>query len=182
MGEVLSLPNTVVANNTYMIAGTYNGTAQTMYVNGIQVATAARSSQSVGSSAFGFEIGAALGFERWAGNLGHVSIFSTALSQAAIRSLFVLGAQTQAETAGLAAQVYPFSRQIIASNPLRNKLTIWNDSDATIYLSLGGTAAVGSGPRLNGNGDRWTTTTYTGAISAIHAGYLGGKNLTISEE
>lgn len=182
LGEINTASNSLVANNVYMVAGTYNGTAQNLYINGVLVASASRSGQSVQQNSFSLEIGSAINSEHWAGNLGHIAMFSSALSQAAIQNLFVLGAQTQAEAAGLSAQVYPFSRQVVAANPNRKKITVWNDSDTTVYLSLGGTATVGTGPRLSGNGDRWTTTNYTGAISAIHGGYLGGKNITIAEE
>lgn len=182
VGTIWSPVNSIVSNNTYMIAGTFTGNAQTAYINGVNVGSASYSNLSLTQSANALEIGSVIGLERWAGNMAHVALFNVGLSQAAIQNLYVLGAQTQAEAAGLAAQVHPFSRQVVASNLSRTKLTIWNDSDTAVYLSLGGTAAVGSGPRLNGNGDRWTTTAYTGAISAIHNGFLGGKNITIQEE
>jgi hypothetical protein len=182
IGEVQTPSNSVVANNIYMVAGTYNGTVQNVYINGVLVASATRSGQGIQQNTFSLEAGSIINTEHWAGNMAHLAIFDSALSEAAIQNLFVLGAQTQPEAAGLSAQVYPFSRQVVAANPARTKLTIWNDSDTTVYLSLGGGAAIGSGPRLNGNGDRWTTATYTGAVSAIHGGYLGGKNITISEE
>jgi hypothetical protein len=182
VGSVGSPPSSVVSYNSYMIAGTYTGTAQNLYMNGVQVGTAARSNQSIASTSNILEIGSVIAVEKWAGYLSHIALFNTGLSTATIQNLYTLGAQTAAQTAGLAAQVYPFSTQIVAANPNRKKLTIWNDSGTTIWLRLGTGATVNTGPRLIGNGDRWSTTTYTGAVHAIHAGYIGGKNVTISEE
>lgn len=58
------------------------------------------------------------------------------------------------------------SSQIVAANPGRVLLVITNDGANAVYLSLGGTAAVGSGIRLNASGGAITLREYTGAVSA----------------
>lgn len=69
---------------------------------------------------------------------------------------------------------------VLASNANRLSVTIVNDSDAIIYLKLGGVAAVlNSGIRLNPNGGMWQDDTYTGEIRAIS--YAAGKNLCVAE-
>ena len=182
VGAIGSPAGSVVAGNTYMVAGTYNGTAQTLYLNGYQVATASRSNQSMGTNSNALEIGSVIAAEKWGGYLAHLSLFNTGLSAATIQNLYKLGVETTAAVPGSSAHVFGFSSQVVAANPSRQRITIYNDSDTTVYLALGSTATVGAGPRLDGGGDRWTSTHYTGAISAIHNGYIGAKNLTIIEE
>jgi hypothetical protein len=182
VGTISSPATSVIANNTYMVAGTYNGTAQTLYINGYQVANAARSNQSMGTNANPLEIGSVFAAEKWGGYLAHLSLFNTGLTASTIQDLYKLGVETSAPVAGSNAHVFGFSSQVVAANPSRQRITIYNDSDTTVYLALGATAVVNAGPRLDGGGDRWTSTHYTGAISAIHTGYIGAKNLTIVEE
>lgn len=72
------------------------------------------------------------------------------------------------------------SAQLVAANPDRVEITICNDhATNVVYLSLGGTAAVGSGIRINAAGGSYTTAAYTGAINAIASGAT--TTVTISE-
>jgi hypothetical protein len=84
-----------------------------------------------------------------------------------------------ASVPGSGTTVGTTSVQIAASNAGRQEIFIYNDSATNIvYLSLGGTAVVGQGPRINPGGDFFHTTTYSGAISAIATG--SGTNVTIT--
>lgn len=74
------------------------------------------------------------------------------------------------------------SANILGANPRRKYAIIVNDSDTTIYISLGATAASNSGIRLNASGGSYEITTlnpYTGVISGI-AG-VAGKVVTFVE-
>lgn len=104
----------------------------------------------------------------------------TAWVQAAKAVSAAATAQPTANIASSAATVGTSSVQIVAANAGRHQLYIYNDSSLNIvYLSLGGTAIVGQGARVNPNGDYFQTTTYAGAISAIATG--AGTNITIAE-
>jgi hypothetical protein len=89
-------------------------------------------------------------------------------------------AQGTATQPGGSSSVGTSSSQILAANANRKEFYIYNDHATNIvYLSLGGTAVVGQGPRINPNGDYFFNTTYTGAISAISTG--ASTNVTITE-
>ena len=69
------------------------------------------------------------------------------------------------------------------SSELVNRLyaLIVNDSDTVIYLTLGGTAVLHQGIRLNANGGSYEinwTNLYTGSIYGIHGG-TGDKVVTV---
>jgi hypothetical protein len=84
-----------------------------------------------------------------------------------------------AATPGAAATVGTSSGQIVAANASRQELYIYNNHATNIvYLSLGGTAVVGQGARINPNGDYFYTTSYTGAVSAIATGASTGVGIT----
>lgn len=62
------------------------------------------------------------------------------------------------------------STEVLAANVNRVGATVVNDSGDSIYLSLGGTAVVNTGQRLNANGGVLTideSFMYTGAVNAI---------------
>ena len=65
----------------------------------------------------------------------------------------------------------------------RSQVWVYNLSGTeTVYLSLGSTASVGTGIRLNPNGGYYTSTTYQGDINAICTNLYGGSaNVSISE-
>lgn len=68
---------------------------------------------------------------------------------------------------------------LVASNPARLELTICNDhATQIVYLSLGGTAVINSGIRLNAAGGSYTTNAYTGAVRAIASGATTGVTIT----
>ena len=69
------------------------------------------------------------------------------------------------------------STQVLSANPNRKLLILVNDSDEPIYISLGATATLNNGVRLNKKGGSLTLDNpkYTGVINAICS--TGGKNL-----
>lgn len=76
-----------------------------------------------------------------------------------------------ADQPGTAVSVDAASEVVAAANPDRAEITIQNDhATQIIYLSLGGTAALNSGIRLNALGGSWTSNAYTGAINGIATG------------
>jgi hypothetical protein len=75
------------------------------------------------------------------------------------------------------------SSQILAANTNRKGVVIVNDSDSTIYLSIGTAAEMNKGIRLNANGgsyemDRLNLSTQ--AINGIH-GASGNKRVCVME-
>lgn len=92
------------------------------------------------------------------------------------------GAVTPAHTA---FNVTTTSAMVLAANDDRVYGLFLNDSDTTIYLYMGGEAAVNTGIRLNANGGSYEMSKkqgnlYTGLVKAIHAG-TGNKVLLITE-
>lgn len=77
------------------------------------------------------------------------------------------------------ATVGATSSAILSANGSRISATFTNDSDATIYLSKGEPAVLGSGIRLNASGGALINDEFTGIIYAISSG--AGKNICISE-
>lgn len=64
----------------------------------------------------------------------------------------------------------------------RRRITIVNDSDETVYLTIGEAAVVGEGVRLNANGGSWTATWPTCPQDAIYAICASGsKDVTVTE-
>lgn len=79
-------------------------------------------------------------------------------------------ARDTAEVPTAAVSVGAASTTIVPANPDRLEVTICN-ADATssdlLYLSLGGTAALNTGIRVNAQGGSFTIDTYTGAINGF---------------
>jgi hypothetical protein len=75
------------------------------------------------------------------------------------------------------------SSQILAANTNRKGVVIVNDSDSTIYLSIGTAAEMNKGIRLNANGGsyemNWSNLS-TQAINGIH-GASGNKRVCVME-
>lgn len=71
------------------------------------------------------------------------------------------------------------SSSILSANGSRISAILTNDSDSTIYLSLGSSAYVGRGIRVNDGGGSVTINDFKGIIYAISTGM--NKNLCISE-
>ena len=72
--------------------------------------------------------------------------------------------------------------QIVPLNMARQALWLVNDSDASIFLSLGGQAALNAGIRLNpagGSLELAGLTRYKGSITAICS--AGNKVLAVEE-
>lgn len=91
-----------------------------------------------------------------------------------------IGQASSAKEAGTFVTVGAASVQIVASNGGRSEVTICNDhATQVLYLSLGGTAVVGSGIRVNAAGGSYTTNAYSGAINGIASG--AATNVCVSE-
>lgn len=71
------------------------------------------------------------------------------------------------------------STSVLAANADRIAVSLINDSDQIIYITLGATASMNSGIRLNANGGSAEITQYTGAISAICTS--ASKRLIVTE-
>jgi hypothetical protein len=72
---------------------------------------------------------------------------------------------------GSVATVNAVDGNVVAAKGARVEITLTNDhATNVIYLSLGGTAVVGQGIRLNAAGGSYTTSAYTGAVNAIATG------------
>jgi hypothetical protein len=182
-GLMYSPSNSIVAGGVYMVAGTFDGTNQKVYLNGLEVANVAHTPGSTfASSNQNLEVGSNgsfFGGGKIQGRMSHLSIFNVGLSAATIQSLYLLGWETASTTL---SSVHAFAKQVIAANSSRTKLTITNNSGITMWLGLGGTAEVGKGIRLNGLGGVWVTTKYTGAVSAIHSSASGVHNVDMVEQ
>ncbi len=89
------------------------------------------------------------------------------------------GGPSAARNPGDGVTIGDTSTMALAANAGRREATFVNDSDETIYLRLGTDAVMNSGIRLNANGGSYTTTVYTGIVTAICVS--GGKNLCVSE-
>jgi len=73
------------------------------------------------------------------------------------------------------------STQVLAANSNRKLLILVNDSDEPIYVSLGGTATLNNGIRLNASGGALALDNpiYKGVVNAISAN--GSKTLVGAE-
>lgn len=180
-----SATSSVVSGAPFFVAGTYdkNGSSpqSRLYINGVQVATAI-STTALTASATTFEIGSWLNSSFFKGYMQHVAVCNAALTASAIQNLYVIGAKGASETAGLSAQVYPFSRVVLASNGSATRRRFWNESDRAIHLGLGQAAVRNGGPYLRPRRGYYETTTFTGDVYALHTGYLGSKTLSFVEE
>lgn len=81
--------------------------------------------------------------------------------------------------------VATISTQVIAANPARKYVLLINDSDAVMYLKIGGNGELYKGIRLNANGGSFEMSNSLGnldtrVINAIH-GSAGTKNLLVTE-
>lgn len=179
--------DTFVPGNVYFVAATFSGPdqSQKLYINGALSAEQALSAgQTVPLSSQRLRIGGTTDFgsSGFRGEVQHAAIWvNTVLPTGDIQNLYALGVSDEAEVAGQAANVFPWSRQVLAANPARVWVEFSNDSQAVVYLALGDTATAGGGIRIPPDGHR-RIEGYTGAISAIHESSLfGAKRLSISE-
>lgn len=113
-------------------------------------------------------------------NIGDVDIASAI--PAGTNNIGTVGAaRTAAHTA---PSIGSSSTTALASNANRKAALLVNDSDETIYLNIGGTAAVNTGIRLNANGGSYEMSQELGnlstaAITGISAS--GSKTLLVTE-
>lgn len=76
-----------------------------------------------------------------------------------------------AKTPQAVVSVGAASVEVVPANRNRLEVTVCNDhATQVLYLSLGGTAVVGQGVRLNAAGGSYSTSAFTGAINAIATG------------
>jgi hypothetical protein len=155
------------------VVAVYNSATNTkkIYLNGIERASAAATGAPTWANATKLEIGgfSSFGTTGFAGTMQHLLIaYDTYLSLSQIQSIYAEGAKTVAESVGKAANVYPWSRQILASNTSRGRLRLTNGSDGTVFLSW-------ESPK-GGSG------VYTGAVYAISRPLGGAKAVAIYQE
>jgi hypothetical protein len=82
-----------------------------------------------------------------------------------------IGTTSSATTPHGTASVGGTAGSVVAANPNRVRLILGNDhASQVIYLSLGGTAELNKGIRLNAVGGQINLEGYTGAVSAIATG------------
>lgn len=80
-----------------------------------------------------------------------------------------------ATNAAAGVSVGTSSVTVVAANPQRVEVTICNDhATQVVYLALGPLAFANVGIRLNAAGGSYTTTSYTGIITAIATGAATG--------
>lgn len=179
--------NLVVPGNPLFVVGTWDGTTKRVYLNGVEVASVAASGAiatgasplRVGSQDFGAAI-----VNGYAGALAGPFIASQAASLSAIQNLTQLLMASAAEVAGKAAQVYGWSRQVIAANASRKSVVFQNDGDAIIRLGVNTAAVRGAGPKLAPRGGqlRLATTARVEAIVDASPFLVAGKSLSFYEE
>jgi len=74
------------------------------------------------------------------------------------------------------------STELVAANAARKYLAIVNDSDETVYISIGETAVVGKGIRLNANGGSFEMDNSNLSFKAVNGICSSGdKNVTYQE-
>jgi hypothetical protein len=82
----------------------------------------------------------------------------------------------------LAKNVGVTAIEVLPDNPFRSYALLVNDSDTDIYISLGGTAVVNKGIRINASGGAYeinSTNLYKGRFSAISS--AADKTLLVVE-
>lgn len=99
---------------------------------------------------------------------GAMLVASDPTSPVSVKSVSV----ATATTPGASVAVATSSGALIAANTVRRYLLLFNSGAADVWVSLGGTAVVGSGIYLPANGGGWEmppNSIYTGAVTAIGA-------------
>jgi hypothetical protein len=172
-----------VPNATFMLAVTFDGTHARTSVNGVPQGSVASSAPLQVSA--NLEIGGLFNSLAILGFLQKFAVAQVAWSDAQLQGLYMIGARSLAETAGENLNVYPFSRQAVATNPSRTMIALTNTSDTPMYISLGDTtkpAAPQAGPPIPPNAIRpWSSATYKGPIQICHSAPLGAKLLVVEE-
>ena len=193
MNNFLNTPSdTSIPNGVYMLASTYSASIGTitLYMNGVAYATTSTSGNVTGTGAI-YLGGSNANGNPFIGYIQHVAIFNKLLTAAQIQALFNTAYTGNPWSSGVpvpsgiqtATSVFSWSSIIANSNSARKRVTVTNDSDAVISVSLGlGPAVSKGGIQLAANGGRFVIDDYTGPISAIHTwpGYV--KNVCIMEE
>lgn len=175
-----------VPNNRYFVVGLKDGPAGLwrIWVNGGLVVEQAIPNEVIENSAGEFHVGGwdefgSFGFH---GKVEKVTVWhsSADLDEDAIRTAYELGVTDVAEEAGLAANVFPWSKLVLTADFTRRHLTLANDSQSSIYVALDIEASAHAGIRIPPGGYR-DIDGYTGPIAAIHdAAEFGAKRLLIS--
>ncbi|MGD6898602.1 hypothetical protein [Bacillus infantis] len=93
--------------------------------------------------------------------------------------------ESYSEPVHIAFSAESSSKRLVGRNQARRYLMIVNDSDTAIYLSLGKSAALNSGIRVNAQGGSYELTEqagnlYKGEIHVIHGG-TGSKTVLVTE-
>jgi hypothetical protein len=174
----------IVADQAFFVAASYDDSPAevTTFVNGVERQRQAITHSTLAANTTVFQVGGQnfFGAGGLSGALQHVSVFfNTVLTPTQIQSLYEIGMASQAEIADQGANAYPWSRQILSPSS-RTTLRATNESDVTVYLSLGATATVGGGyPLAPGQSTGHDLDGYTGALSVIHGNASGAKRLAL---
>ena len=176
----------VVPDNPLMVAAVHGTTTAELYLQASLRATRASAANPTWTNATKLEVGG-ITSAGTSGFLGYEHLvgiwYDRALTAAEIRTLYETSVATEAEIAGVGANVFNWSRQVLASDVDREYARITNVSDSRVDLTFGATATIGGGRPLY-PGDYWETPNrrqvlYTGAVSAIHHHRDGVKRLAL---
>ena len=176
--------NTMTTENSYMVTSVItSGSPYTcdLYINGVHQSSKTLGSYAPFNGLYAFGLanignGAVTGsyFNGW---LQHVSAISTSLSQTDIQTIYSAGVNTAQTNSSI---VFSWPSTVVSENSSRKSITICNNSDLTVYLTLSGTTA--NPILLRGYGGRWTNTTYTGSVSAVVEEIYSYTYVTVMEE
>jgi Concanavalin A-like lectin/glucanases superfamily len=180
-----SVYDSVAPATPSMVTAVYDGAHIITYINGLNQTQTAKTGNTGTAVALGVSANGT-GTNKYAGSIQHAALWSTALTAANLQDLYIYGIQgAYPGSAGSTYQAYayPWSVEILPSHTGRKRVTLTNDSNAVIWVSLAATgAATGSGIQLLPYGGQVVIETYTGALCAIHGWNMGYKSLTILEE
>jgi hypothetical protein len=182
----------VAPGQVHFVFAAYDFTNLThkIYLNGVQVASGTPSAAPTWANTTPLEIGGitSFGTNGFQGSLQHAAMwYDRTFTLSEVQGLYQIGMTSVAEVAGQGANVFPWSRQVLAANGARTRARLSNDSDTRIYIAQGATATIGGGhilypgdyietPRYKGG------SVYQGAYSAISAAPMGAKRLALVEE
>jgi hypothetical protein len=177
----------IVPTVPFFLAHTWDGSANSIgYINAIPGPTQVHASMPVSTNQL--ELCSSFNTSSMFGYQSKLRFFTSVLTPGQLQNLYMIGAQTFAESVGNNLNVYPFMRQVVAANGARNYITLQNPSNTPMCLYLGTNAAAASsgfgpnqGSYLPPNGGKWTSWTYKGAIQVCHTALAGSRTLLIEQ-
>ena len=154
-GWTINFGGTANYLNTWThVAGTYNGTTATIYVNGLSVATTSMTG-SLGTNSNNFILGSFAGGEPVTGLIDEAAIFNYALSSVQISTLY---------NSGLGSGWWYCQSQSQLNSSYWNLLTgIYNGTTAQLFVNGQQECSVTPGTQYSGS----LSTTFVGATAAL---------------